>query len=91
MVLFNTSHVGGFIMENVSQHILGDYAILGVWLLVLFIGFAMAFRIDFNLALMISVPFVIGFMAFGLMSKVIGGIILVIVSFILGANFLFNR
>ena len=90
MVVLNNS-AAGVIISGVAQYILGDYKLVGVWVLLLFIGFALAFGLDFNLSLVLMIPLIVVFMATGLLYSVIGGVLLVIIAFILGNNFLFNK
>lgn len=91
MALFNGSTVFGLILQNTGQYILGDFTMLGIWVLLVLIGVGVAFKLDFGLTLVLSLPVVIGFMAMGLIEPLVGGIIILLVAFMLGGYFLFNR
>ena len=91
MVGLNASSVWGGILSSIAQYILGNYELLGVWLIILFIGLAFAFNLNFNLTLVLIIPIVVVAMATGMLYGVVGGVMILFVGFILGANFFFNK
>ena len=91
MVGINTSSDVGGIINLIGEFILGDVTLIGVWLVVLLIGFGLALDLDFTLVLVFIIPLVIVCLAFGLIVPIIGGTILIFDAFILAANFIFRR
>jgi lysylphosphatidylglycerol synthetase-like protein (DUF2156 family) len=91
MSFFNTSTALGGMLYNISEYVLGEPQLLGVWMLVLFLGFAAAFKIDFNITIIILVPLVVAGIATGTIYNSIGVLILITVALILGRNFLLTR
>lgn len=91
MVGINASTDIGGIINVIGQYILGDVSLIGIWLVVIFVGLGMAFDIDFTMILIFLIPLVLVCLTFGLIVPVIGGIILLFDAFILSLNFIFRR
>lgn len=90
MIAINTSSVLGSMISNIAQYVLGDYQLLGVWLLLLFFGIATSFNIDFNLTLLLLIPLTVVCLIFGLIYPIMGGIVILFVGIILAHNFWFK-
>jgi len=80
----NWSEVFSFSFQEIINNIFGGNLMFGgLWILMIVFGLGLAFRIDFHILLALLMPVTIVLMALGYLSVIIGGIIILMVAFIL--------
>jgi hypothetical protein len=87
----NTSSTIGAVYQNLILYVFGDQLIAGLWLLLLFFGMLTALNINWVIGVAALTPLTIGLLAYGYISPLAGGLILLASAFILGMNFFIRR
>ena len=83
MVLFNTSQFFGLLITQSTQEITGSLFLTLFMILTIFIGLMLSFRVPIELVVIFTMPLIIVIMAFESSFLIIGGILIMLLSFIL--------
>lgn len=87
----NTTSTIGVIYQNLTIYVFGDGLLTGLWLLLLFFGMMTALNIGFIIGVAALVPLSLGLMAYGYLSPIAGGLVILAAAVIIGLNFFIRR
>lgn len=91
MALINSSQVIGTVVYNLTQYVIGNAYLSGLWFALIGLGLLSLLRIEFSIGVVALIPLTIGLIGSGFITPVAGGVIILFAAIVAGWNFLRSR